>query len=445
MSVVLHVTDGYCLPDSIRSLSKEDTVCLLDAAGKMVHFLQNRKGDSETQDLIHDMKATILGGMKTAFETTNELNDKIVALETDNGNLRHEVQMLQNTTSVKVAEEIRTLQTKLMETTERNLKLVEENAKSCARHSEEVMLLKTKVTELETPMGKGRSAELDVFEALKELDYEVLDTSMGEWKQKGYLDLLVMPKGATPETTNMRIAIELKNKKQVEHADLVTFEEKTKSGIEKNLFDSTLFLSIRSHTKQDSNMFMVFFEDQAHRPLVPVTWLGTEKGKHATPLTREEVELQVQFQMKVLEQTHFLREELCSGLRNDDDIYATQGLVSQMIKFMNELFSDLSKQMKVVQELKDGITKTRVRGIEMLDLLMEANKTVSFLSKEKVTTPWLDAYNYACDKVETTSEAKIWNSLCHSKTMIEKNIGKEALFEAAKARQKRKKIDEEDN
>ena len=76
-------------------------------------------------------------------------------------------------------------------------------------HLKEITELRQRIAELQNPLTRGNSGEFDVAQTLQDIGFHVEDTSYGEKKDSGYLDLLVKPDISTTE--NMRIAIEVKN------------------------------------------------------------------------------------------------------------------------------------------------------------------------------------------------------------------------------------------
>ena len=123
--------------------------------------------------------------------------------------------------------------------------------------------------------------EFDTAQTLRDIGFHVDDTSEGEKKDTGYLDLLVRPDSST--VSNMRIAIEVKNKKTIKKAsdekarkrekdiddDIKTFQSRAKDGIKKGLFDAAIFVSIRAHTKMGAPVVLEMFDDTTNRPLAP--------------------------------------------------------------------------------------------------------------------------------------------------------------------------------
>lgn len=304
--------------------------------------------------------------------------------------------------------------------------------------SGQVAALKERIVELETPMGRGRAGETDVAATLQNVGFLVEDTSMGEAKDKGYLDLLVRPEGS--EDSNMRIAIEMKNVKTVQKQDRDDFERKVHAGIRNNLFDAAIFISIRAHTKAGGPMVLELYPDEGRRPLVPVAWLGPERSKQVVPISAEQVETALFMMSGLLHQTHMLRRELCSGLR-DDDVGSMQTLVDLLGQHFSDTFTDLAKQSKLIDDLRGNLTQIRARAITTFSQLWTTNLETPWLGRT-MNAPWMDAFQTARQKSDdNVSEATIWNQLSKNKSVVERNIGKEALFLALR---KRKRVTEDE-
>ena len=94
---------------------------------------------------------------------------------------------------------------------------------------------------------------------------------------------------------------------------------------------------------------------------------------------------------------------------------------------MNETFVDLGKQQQLIDDLKASNTSVRVRCLNLFMSLCRTNNQVSWLGKS-IQAPWLDTFEKAKQKMGSVSEGDIWNQCSRSKTIIEKTIGKDAMF-----------------
>jgi hypothetical protein len=306
-------------------------------------------------------------------------------------------------------------------------------------HATEMTDLRTRISELETPMGRGRAGEVDVAQTLRDAGFVVEDTSMGERRDAGYLDLLIQPEGA--EDTNLRVAIELKNVRTVQKEYRDDFERKVRDGVRNDLFDAAIFLSIRAHTKKGGCVVLEMYPDEGNRPLVPVTWLGPEKGKTAPPLTQEQVETHVHMVCGLLAQCHHIRRELCNGLR-DENVARLQSFFDQLGVHFNETFTDLSKQQKLLDDLKTNLTTLRARAISTFTSLWQQNREVHWLGRT-IHAPWMEAYMSARERADTMDEARVWNQCSRNKSLLERTIGKDAMFQAIRAAKRARDDDEE--
>ena len=102
---------------------------------------------------------------------------------------------------------------KLTEQLRGQLARATEFAERASKDASELTALRTRVAELETPAARGRVGEFHVAETLRSVGFSVEDTSSGDKKLKGYLDLLVRG-----EAEGLRIAIEVKNRESIDPA-----------------------------------------------------------------------------------------------------------------------------------------------------------------------------------------------------------------------------------
>lgn len=359
---------------------------------------------------------------------------------------------------------------KLVEAATEKCKLAEEMALIHSKHAEEqshmqakIHTLTTQVAELQSPMARGNCGEWNIAQTLRDIGYHVEDTSEGDLKMQGYLDLLVKPE--RDSTENMRIAIEGKNKKNIKKAsqekvakrdkdlddDIETFKIRAQQGIKNGLFDAAIFVSIRAHTKMGAPVVLSMFEDTTNRPLAPVTYIGPEKGKNATPITQEQLETHVYMMFHLLEQCHIIRSDLCNGLK-DQELDSFQILFDQLGGHLNKTFADLRKQEHLIDELRTNLTSIRCKCIQMFRSLCNVNSHIPWLQR-KIEADWLSVYEDARQKSLTSTEATVWNNLSRNKATIEHSIGKEAMQMAirmenntddASQEQQRKRVRQDD-
>lgn len=332
---------------------------------------------------------------------------------------------------------------KLLQTQTENCQVSKELTTLSMKHSQEIVVLKDKITELQNPMGRGNAGEFDVAQTLKDIGYHVDDTSDGEKKEAGYLDLLVRCDNTTVE--NMRIAIEVKNKKTIKKAsdekvkrkdkdiddDIRTFQQRAKDGIKNGLFDAAMFVSIRAHTKMGAPVVLEMFEDTTNRPLAPVCYIGPEKGKVVLPLTQEQLETQMYMMFCVLDQSHNIRRDLCNGLK-DEEITSFQSLFEDMGSYLNKTFTDLRKQEHLIHDMNTNLTDIRMKCIHMFRSIYSINKAIPWLQRN-INGDWVESFETAKDRALTMNDADVWNKMSKQKATIENTIGKDAMLRAIRA------------
>lgn len=414
------------------------------------HEVERCKWQYETETRVRDATAEERRALETA---QREISDIRRVHEQLTSTMNEQVERARSEAERRVADEYaerlatmqRTLETRTMENMELERKVcakATEAGEVQERHSEEVATLKERIGELETPMGRGRAGELDVAQTLRDVGLHVEDTSMGEKKEMGYLDLLIRPDGT--DDSNMRIAIEMKNVREVQKRDRDEFERKVNHGVASNLFDAAIFISIRAHTKMGAPVVLQMYADEGNRPLVPVTWLGTERAKNVSPITQEQVETHVFMMLALLSQCHNIRRELCNGLR-DEHVENIQGFVDEANTGFNETFADLTRQHKLLDDMRTNLNTIRARCIGMYTSLWSVNRSIPWLGRTGVHTPWMEYYQTARQRMNTgMKESEVWNQCSKGKNVIERSIGKDAMFLSFRNDQKKRGRDEGD-
>ena len=398
------------------------------------HDVDRCKWQYETETRVRDATAEERRALETA---QREAADVRRVHEQLTSTMNEQVERARSEAERRIADEYAGRLSTMQQTLEaRTLENMELERRVCARatevgeaqerHSREVTTLKERIGELETPMGRGRAGELDVAQTLRDVGIHVEDTSMGEKKEMGYLDLLIRPDAS--DDSNMRIAIEMKNVREVQKRDRDEFERKVTDGVARNLFDAAIFISIRAHTKMGAPVVLRMFADEGNRPLVPVTWLGTERAKNVMPITQEQVETHVFMMLALLSQCHHIRRELCNGLR-DEHVESIQGYVDEANAGFNETFADLTRQQKLLDDMRNNLNTIRARCIGMYTTLWSVNRSIPWLGRTGVHTPWMEYYQTALQRMNTgMKESEVWNQCSKGKNVIERNIGKDAMF-----------------
>lgn len=350
---------------------------------------------------------------------------------------------------VHVCEELRAAKaeadSKLFEAMTQKCQLNEDHLNGTTVLKDRIATLNEKIVELQNPMGRGNAGEYDIAQTLRDIGYHVEDTSDGDRKDAGYLDLLVRTDCA--HTDNMRIAVEVKNKKTIKKAsdekvkrkdkdiddDVNTFKQRAKDGILNGLFDAAMFVSIRAHTKMGAPVVLEMYEDSTNRPLAPVSYLGPEKGKGALPLTQEQLETQMYMMFCILDQCHNIRRELCNGLK-DEEVGAFQSLFEEMGSFLNRTFTDLRKQEQLIQDMNVNLTTIRCKCIKMFRSIYQVNSKTPWLQR-KIDAEWVSVYESARHRAETMKDSDVWNAVSKQKATIENTIGKEAMLQSIRTEQ----------
>ncbi len=478
--VSLQVPDGYQLSAEWSTRSPHEVATLLDVAVQLSslvseHHLEDhvrgwldggferhsRASESKIQDLHRSLaqsEATLLqteARVDSAMASTRlECESRLQRLQMQYDHLELEVEARKQEAEAhcrakaraEVEEKISHLESQLEES--RNARLIAEvktletmQAKcvDVERYSHDCQQLRERISELETPMARGRSGELDVSQALSAIGFHVEDTSMGEKKDSGFLDLLVRPE---EDTEGMRIAVEIKTVKTVQKRDLDDFERKVKSGLERGMFDAAVFVSLRTHTKKGGSVHLEMYEDDRKRPLVPVAWIGTEKSKFPSPLTQEQLETHMLLQMQMLGKCHDL--QVAYSLPSDDtaERVAIQQCVDSMQTHMQASLAEMGKQSKLLDEMRASLTHSRASCVRMFSDLFSINKQTPWLQRP-MEVPWMECLETASSRMETMKEAEVWNAFSRQKSLIERTVGKEALFLVAREASAKKRGREE--
>lgn len=340
-------------------------------------------------------------------------------MEAEVRDMRHELAAL---SAAKVERE-QTLSAKL-----------QDNVDELQRLAAERVQLQLRVAELETPMARGKAGEFDVAKTLTDVGFHVEDTSMGDCKLQGYLDLLVWPAG---REEGMRIAIECKNCAAIDpktHLDV--FAAKSRDGFKRGLFDSSIFVSLRAHTKRGAeSVALELFADDSGRPSVPVSFVGPERGKTAPPLLQEQLESHVCLHAAFLAQ---MRQKAASGEeRTDADAMALHELVALSNEELNGTFDDLNRQTRLLKDMQTLNTSVRSRCIRLFSAVWKTNASIPWLHAP-MEAPWMPAFEALRVRKEADPgirDATLWNNAAKdAKAVIEKHVGHEAVFHCLKKR-----------
>lgn len=333
-----------------------------------------------------------------------------------------------------------------LETEQRLAAQVREQLAELLRTSKECNELRVKVDELQTPAGRGRTAEYAVLDALTEAGFAVEDTSMGSAKEAGHMDLLLRHE-------ELRVAIEIKNRAKIDpQKDTVAFEERARAGIAQGLFDTAIFVSLRVHHKRPAPQHLEMLEDADGRPTVPVSFLGPERGRDAPPVTQEGLVSHVCMHVAFALRCRILRELWTQrdAAATDDDAHVTRikELVERVGTDVAETLEQMNQQAKLVAGWQQSIKSVRVRVMQLLSVLGDVGRSVPWLRRTHADPVWMPEYQLVRDKVaHGVTDALLWKNLSEpQKKRINDHLGgRETVLKAAHTdpRGKRARTEEE--
>ena len=388
------------------------------------------------EETIRDAVTRALSSSSEARET--QAQRRITELEVENANLRadagraevervraeHRVEMdrlrdlYQTLSESKVSSESK-LSSRVDEQTVEVLRLTRENSS----------LLRT-IDELRTPAGRGRTGEFVLSELLYDAGFEVEDTSMGAKKDEGYMDLLVHPRGVP----GVRIAIESKNREKIDpKVHIGHFEDLAREGITKGLFDSAIFVSLRANTKKEGGVHHVHMLDDADgHATIPVSYLGTERGRDAAPLTRDVVQAHVCMHAIMMMRFAELRRSISATDAPDEDARGAREFHDAVNEQLCGMLEDLAVQSKAVGSMQTSMKSSRIRIIDLFVRLCDVQRR----SGEGAQEPcWMPEFRLARDKIATgTTDAMVWKNLSEpqKKRIADHLGGRETFLKAAR-------------
>lgn len=324
---------------------------------------------------------------------------------------------------------------------------------ACDAHLRAVSDLRSRIADLETPMGRGRAGETDVAAALRAAGFEVVDTSNGEAREKGFLDLLVERPArgggggsASSSSSSFRLAVECKNAACVDpKRDHSTFETKVRDGVARGIFDGACFVSLRAPCKRGTEV--VAFEtvpDARGRDLAPVTWIGTERGRSARPLTADQVEAAVLWQFEFFQacasvagviEEESRRVGRDGGERERGEARA-RGAVGRMMAEVKGALEDLARQQKIVRDAQEVVNSLRARCWRLLRGADEIGEEASFLrvsSCQEALFPWKPALEALLDEGLSSPDVplgRLWTgtpTAAPHRSSVERIVGRETV------------------
>lgn len=424
-TVSIRVPEGYEVPDTLSTASPDVAALLISAAAAAydtlavktthvdLHSVVSRVRDDRVRELENERDALILVKRTTeervqamrdeerraAQKELDELRDRLMRAHEERMRSEHE------------------LSSRLQEMTTERCGLV-------TSHASEVDALKARIAELTTPASKGRAGEVEVARILSEAGFDVTDTSTGEAKENGYLDLL-----ATRD--DVSIAIEVKNVATVQKCDRDAFERKVRDGVTAGKFSGAAFVSLRASTKRPHVLDVV----ETASGFAPVSWLG---GTSTTPLIEQCIDTHVTLLACVAARCRELR-----VTTDEDESREVQTLFEQLSEDVQELINDMAAQQKLLDDLRSNLTRARARCVHLYASAADVNRSVDWLRRPAFAAPWFETFEMARARSSSMEPAKVWNHISNKKALIERTIGKDAMFQAI-GQTKRKRDDEQD-
>lgn len=434
MIVTLTVPETFQIPSFFATATPEETGQVLEVAALLPKWVSKTSGDMDhLMTLFHNKHTDALDKKQQEISTLqkclNEMQARADASKQNGFDIEQALRTeLRNEYQFKMQAYANNFQS--------SQTFVEQMHREVMEKESRIQELNSQVASLQTPLGRGQAGEWDVASALSSLGFVVEDTS--HRGSEGFLDLLVSPDDDSQK--NMRLAIEVKNRQEIKVSHLEAFETTIQRGFKDNLYDAALFVSIRTFVRKSKTQSVVLemFDNDGGRPLVPCLWIGPEKGKHQNPVTQEQLESLVCMQMALLAQCHAIRRDLCQGVK-DADMEAVRETVDVFGTEMTEILQDINRQQKLVDDFKGTLTSMRVRCIQMCSSLHRTNRITPWLGRPSVTFPWMDTFLKAYEKKDSLRDAEIWNQLSGNKNVIERSIGKDAMFSYFKSEKKKKR------
>lgn len=300
------------------------------------------------------------------------------------------------------------------------------------RLTNECSALRATVDELRTPAARGRTGEVVVADCLGDVGFDVEDTSMGAKKEAGYLDLLVRPRGHP----DLRIAVECKNRDKIDpKADVQAFVDKARDGVAKGLFESAVFVSLRAHTKKDAPHVVEMVPNADGQPVVPVSFLGPERGKGAPPLTQDVLQSHMCMHAAFALECDRLHRLLATAASDDDTTARLRDLVGVLTSELQGTLDDMNTQSRLLVSLQASVQAVRLRVVHLFHRLCATNRGAPWLPRGH-EPPWMAELCMVGDKLAAgVTDSAAWKNLSEpQKKRVRDHLGgQETFFKAAHA------------
>ena len=152
--------------------------------------------------------------------------------------------------------------------------------------------------------------------------------------------------------------------------------------------------------------------------IVPVSWIGPERSKNATPLTQDQLEAHVlRLSGKDPRSEGVFAKHAAKP--TEDDKKEVQEYVDGLVEQLNGTFAELGKQHGLLEDMRTNLTNVRVHCIQMFMSVCEMNGASHGWAARQHT--WLSTFEIAKRKLSTHSDAKIWNECSSKKAVIERD------------------------
>lgn len=387
------------------------------------------------------VRAAVTRALSSSSETrATQSQTRIVELEVENAQLRAsvetagraEVERLRSEHRIEV-DRLQQLYQSLSEKKVLSESVLstrsDEHASEVLRLTRENSRLQQSVEELKTPASRGRVGEFVLSEMLYDAGFEVEDTNTrGE---EGYMDLLVHPKGFP----NVRIAIESKNRDRIDpKVHIVHFEELARDGITKGLFESAIFVSLRANTKKDGGVHHVhMLEDSNGHATIPVSYLGTERGRDASSLTSDVVQTHVCMHAIMMMRLTELRRTLVAP-SPDDAGEEARAFNDALYEELESMLEDLNVQSRAVATMQTSTKASRVRIINLFMRLCDLQRRTTGAMDAREPC-WMPEFRLAREKVTSgTTDALVWKNMSEpqKKRVADHLGGRETFLKAAR-------------
>lgn len=307
-------------------------------------------------------------------------------------------------------------------------------------------------TTMSVPKARGDAGEADVAVALSQLGYRVVDTSTRKDKDL-YGDLLCVAIGsgasvdsdgddvdvdpppakqqrrqeaaanhsdddggedgkdgetavdrssvdaalldAPPRRGVVRVAVEVKNRKEVRGADVRRFEDKVRQAVAAGRYEGGIFVSLRCPLpSMAARVRQTLLHDADDRPLAPMAYLCTGRplvaGDGAAGVrgvTADDIELVTQSHVHLCERFGEVRSELAAGAMKDDDLHRVHAYFSGLGASTTEMFAAFAQHQSVLESARQSLDLMKRTCILGYRAARRLNASVPWLGRSMASLP----------------------------------------------------------